>query len=334
MDSKSILAKYVKPSKVLLIIAAVLLVIAVACVPMMALATMNAEQEAGEPAVFDAVASESGDYCYIDVIGISNWLYKYDSATYYTAMDADWNLYTVRVSDSDYDKMDAQVDWWMSEDEDEAPPAPYRLKGIVYSATASIKESISEAWDIPQSDYTEAFGTMYLNACQTPGGNSMSGWLFVLLMCAITAFVLLVVYLPANGTFNKCIKALEEKNLLDSAASELEFPENLQIAKDQARLSRRFLFCKRTGVVVPYTDVMWVYRQNVKRYFVITVSSNLVIHTSYGQFSALNIGGADKGNQLEQAFAAIAQGNPDVLIGYTGENQREFNARKKAAKIG
>lgn len=333
MDSKNILAKYLKPSKVLLILAAILLVVAVACIPMMVMATSNAKQEAGEPVAFDSNASEYGDYCYIDVIGISNWLYKYDGETYYTAMDVDGNMYTVRVSDSTYDKMSAQYDWWMSEDEDEDPPAPYRLTGLAYTTTISLKENLSDSWEITQREYTTYFGTMYLNSNATPGGDAIAPWLFVCLMCAIFALIFGVCYLPGSMAFNKCVKALEEKNLLDVAANELENPENQQIGKDLARLSRRFLFCKRTGVVVPYTDVLWVYRQNVKRYFVITVSSNLVIHTSYGQFSALNIGGADKGNQLEQAFAAIAQANPDVLIGYTSENQREFNARKKAAKI-
>lgn len=334
MDSKKILQKYAQPSKVLLILAAVLLVVALACIPMMIMSTSNAEEEAGAPAKFDSVRSESGDYCYIDVIGISNWLYKYDSATYYTAMNSNGDLFTVRVSDSDFKAMQAQYDWWMSEDEDEAPPAPYRLKGIAYSTGSTLKDSIAQSWEITQSEYTEAFGTMYLNACQNPGENAMSGWLFVALMCGITALVLFVCYLPGCSTFKKCLKALEEKNLLDAAASELENPENIRIGKDQARLSRRFLFCKHNGVAVPYTDVLWVYRQNVKRYFVITVSSTLVIHTAYGQFNCMAVNGSDKKNELGPVFSAIAQANPDVLIGYTGENQREFNARRKAAKIG
>jgi hypothetical protein len=334
MDSKSILAKYVQPSKVLLIVAAILLVVTVACIPMMALATSNAQQEAGDPVAFDSSASEYGDYCYIDVIGISNWLYQYEGETYYTAMDEKGYYYTVRVNDSTYDKMSAQFDWWMSEDEDEAPPAPYRLTGMAYSATSSIRENICYAWDFEESEYSEIFGTMYLNANATPGSDAIAPWLFLCLMCGITALILFLVYLPANGAFKKCVKALEEKNLLDGAANELEYPENIKVCKDQARLSRRFLFCKRNGVVVPYTDVMWVYRQNVKRYFVITVSTTLVIHTAQGQFNVLAVNGKDKKNELEPVFAAIAQGNPDVLIGYTSENQREFNVRKKAVKAG
>lgn len=334
MDSKEILAKYLKPSKLLLVVGAVLVVFALVCVPMAFVAADNAQQEMGEPLQFDPNVNEYGQYCCIDVVGISNWLYKYDSATYYTAVDADWNMYTVQVSDSQYAQMSAQVQWWMSEDENEEMPAPYRLCGMVYNAGTDLRESVAQAWDIDASEYTLYFGATYLNANQDPVGNAVSPWLVGGLVGVVMAVLFFALYLPGCFAFNKCIKALEEKNLLDAAAAELEYPENETLGKDRARMSRRFLFCKGTGVVVPYSDVQWAYRQNVKRYFVITVSSNLVLHTLYGRFNALSLGGNDRVGSLDKVFAAIVQGNADVLIGYTAENTRTFNARRQAAKLG
>jgi hypothetical protein len=137
-----------------------------------------------------------------------------------------------------------------------------------------------------------------------------------------------------NINFNKTIQMLEQANLLDRAAAELNDSNNLIVGKDRARLSEHFLFGKGTGAVVPYSDIQWVYHVNHKRYF-ITVNCSLCISTLYRTYT-ISYGKADKNNEMGHAVEVdlMAEHNPNILLGLNSANRRAYNERKKAAKIG
>lgn len=335
MDSKKILGKYVKPSPILNIIAIILVAATIGMVIMGFVSSANAKAEAGEPELFHPFDSPVDSYTYIDVVSISNWLYKIDGAVYYVVTDAEGYNYTARVPDSAFNKMDAQYDYYMSEDPNAKAPAPYRLAGTALLANKDLKDTISECVGIKASEYEDYFGELYLNAALTPGDDAMSGWLVGALMCGLFALLFFAISIPATMMFNNCVKTLEEANLLDRAAAELESGEFEKIGNDCGRLSRSFLYCKNTGFVAPYSDIQWVYRRNVKQYFLITVNVNLIVSTlKLDQRIALNFSGKNRDEEFNKIFMTIAQNNPDVLIGFTGENQREYKKRVKAAKVG
>lgn len=334
MDSKKILAKYIKPSSWPNIVGYILLGLAVVFLICGIFASSNAKNDATEPVLFDALESKSNSYVYLDVVGISNWLYDYDGAVYYSAEDAEGYLYTVRVSDSEYKKMTAQQEYWLREDEDEPQPEPYRLVGLAMTTASTVKDSLADSWEISASEYEEYFGTMYLNATTDPSDEAFAGWLFGFLMCLIFGVLLCIVNIAYNGNFKRTIQALEQANLLDRAAAELESADVMIVGKDRARLSGGFLFGKGTGVAIPYSDIQWVYHRNQKSYFV-TVNCFLIVNTNQrANIVAVNFGGADKNNVLGAAVDFMAQRNPNMLLGYTGANQRAYKERKKAAQIG
>lgn len=335
MDSKKTLAKYLKPSPVLNIIAIVLAVAAVVMLVMGFVISADDKANMGEPTLFDAVDSRIDEYTYLDVVSISNWLYKIDGSVYYVASDAEGYYYTVKVSDSEYGKMSAQYDYYMSDDPDAKMPAPYRLVGMATIANKDLKDTIAECVGLEAYEYEDYLGEMYLDATEEPGSDSFFGGLAGCLMFGVFALLFFVLALPGTLTFNKCVKALEEANLLDRAAAELESGEFEKIGNDCGRLSRNFFYGKKTGIVVPYSDIQWVYRRNVKQYFVITVNVSLILSTlTLDQQIALNFAGKNRDEEFNKIFRTIAQNNPNVLIGFTGENQREYKNRKSAAKIG
>jgi hypothetical protein len=334
VDSKKTLEKYVKPSPVLSVIGVILLAAALVMLAMSFISSNNVQKEAGNPVLLDTMNTETDAYVYVDVVGISNWLYKEDGDTYYTILDADWNMYTARVSDSDYKKMTPQFDYMMSEDEDAQMPEPYRLKGICRKATSDIRSYLSQSWEIKTSEYTTLFGTMYLDATSKPGDDVFFMWLVGVLLSGLFSLVFFTISIPANVNFNRCVKALERENLLDQAANELENPEIEKIGKDCGRLSRRFLYGKGTGAVIPYSDIQWIYRREVKRYAVITVNVQLVVATNkINEMVVLNFSGKNKDEEFMKIYATVAQQNPEVLVGFTGENKRQYQMRKQAACV-
>ncbi len=332
MDSKKILEKYLKPAAALKIIGWVLVVASVAMLLMGILSAGSATSEAGDPVKFHTEDTKKGTYAYIDVVGISSWLIKDDGKVFYVAMDKHHNGYVVRVGDSDYNKMDDQYDYFM--DEDAVMPKAYTLDGVAKEASKQLRKDIAECVGIASYEYEDYFGIMYLDATTTPGDDAFAMWLVGFILCLILGIVFLLITLPASMNFKKCIANLEERGLLDMAAAELQGGEYEQVGKDCGRLTRQFFFGKNSGMVLPYSDIQWLYRQNVKRNF-ITVAVNLIVSTNkLNQKVMLTYNGRNRDEELNKVFMAVAQHNPNVLLGYSSENQKEYKARKNAAKLG
>ena len=332
MDSKKILAKYLKPSGAIAIIGWVLVIASVAMLIMGALSASGVTANTGKAEEFDSFDSEKGAYVSLDVVGISDWVYKIDGVTYYVALDKWDYAYVVRVSESQLKKMEDQNDYFM--EDDVAMPRAYELKGIARKLSTADRNEIASVFEISSYESEDYFGVMYLDATATPGDDAFSMWLVGFIICVVLGIVFLLIGLPGSMNYKKCIANLEERGLLDAAAAELDSGECVQVGKDCGRLSRQFFFGKRSGMVLPYSDIQWLYRQNVKRNF-ITVAVNLIVSTDkMNQKIMLTYNGKNRDEELNKVFMAVAQNNPNVLLGYSSENQREYKARKNAAKLG
>lgn len=332
MDSKKILGKYLKPSGVITIIGWVLVIASVAMLVMGILSSGNANEAAGAPEKFNSLYSEKGEYVYVDVVAISNWLIKDDGKVFYVAQDKAGNYYTVQVGNSEYKKMDEQYDYFM--DEDASMPRAYTLKGVAKEAGKQLRKDISECVGIASYKYEDIFGVLYLDATATPGDDAFALWLVGFILCFMFGLIFILISLPASVNFKKCVRNLEARGLLDAAAAELESGEYEKVGKDCGRLSRKFFFGKNSGMVLPYTDIQWIYRQNVKRYF-ITLNVNLIVSTlELNQKILLSYNGKNRDEELNKVFMAVAQNNPNVLLGYSAENRNAYKERKNAAKLG
>lgn len=332
MDSKNILAKYLKPAAAIKIIGIVLIVASVAMLLMGVLSASGVVANTGKPEEFDSFESEKGAYVSLDVVGISDWIYKIDGVTYYVALDKWDYAYVVRVDSKELKKMDDQNDYFM--EEDVAMPRAYELKGIARKLNTSDRNEIASVFDIPSYESEEYFGVMYLDATATPGGDALAMWIVGFVVCLALGFVFLLIGLPGSINFKKCIASLEERGLLDAAAADLESEACQKVGKDCARLGRQFFFGKKSGMVLPYGDIQWLYRQNVKRNF-ITVAVNLIVSTNkLNQKVMLTYNGGNRDEELNKVFMAVAQNNPNVLLGYSSENRNAYKERKNAAKLG
>jgi hypothetical protein len=167
-----------------------------------------------------------------------------------------------------------------------------------------------------------------------PGDDAFAMWLVGFIVCFVLGLIFLLITLPASGNFKKCMALLEERGLVDMAAAELESGEYEQVGKDCARLTRQFFFGKNSGMVLPYGDIQWLYRQNVKRNFV-TVNVNLIVSTNkLNQKVMMSYNGRNRDEELNKVFMTVAERNPNVLLGYSSENRKAYKERKEAAKLG
>ena len=263
MESKKIIKKYIMPGGFVRFGAIVLsLVLAVTLV--MGFVALNAD--VADPVEFYPSETPVGTMAYIDVVGVSNWLYNYDGAIYYSVEDAFGYLYTVRLSDSQLKNMAAQEEYWNRSTETAPMPEAYRLVGLVQNAGNDVKESLAQSWGITQGEYEEYFGVTFLNATTSVGAEKASGWFVGALVSGLFALLCLILQLRASKVAKKCLKVLEERCLLEKAAQQLENTAgHTVIGKNRGILTQDFIFGKGTGAVVAYSDVIWAYRTSSLR---------------------------------------------------------------------
>ena len=330
MDSKKIIKKYIMPGTFVRV-GCVLFTLILALTLVMGILTLTAD--VADPVEFYPSETPTGTMAYIDVVGISGWAYKYDDAVYYTVEDAEGYMYTVRLKDSQFDAMTAQQTYWDRATEYEPVPQPYRLVGYVQTATDDIKQNMSDAWGISEQEYVQYFGTLYLNATTSVGAENSAGWFLGALFSGMFALLCLIFQLRASKVSKKCLKVLEERCLLDKAAQQLDNPvDHLIIGKNRGILTQDFIFGKGTGAVVAYSDVLWAYKQDQRRNFVVA-SSYLMAGTPWMAVEGIiDLNRADREGYIGDALAKIAEKNPEALLGYTNENRKAYKAALKAGK--
>ena len=329
MDPEKIIKKYIMPGTLVRVGAIVLGLALVVCL-IMGITTQGAEMP--DPVEFYPDDTPAGTMAYIDVVGVSNWLYQYDSATYYSVEDAEGYLYTVRLEDSQLAEMSAQADYWNRTTEDAPMPEPHRLVGYVQKTADNVRESLAQSWDITVGEYDQYFGVNFLNATTSTGVENSVPWFIGALFSGLFALLCLVFLLRAASVSKKCLKVLEERCLIEKAAQQLEnSEEHFVVGKNRGILTTDFIFGKGTGAVIAYTDVIWAYKMNRRSYMV--ENAYLMVGTPWmGVENVIDLNKPDKYGHVSDALAMIAQKNPETLLGYTSENRKAYKATLKAGK--
>lgn len=327
MNEKQIIKKYIQP-KGMSVVAMLLLIAAL----VLAIVGMTAgASETGTAQEFFPGESPNGTMAYIDVVGVSDWLYKYDGSTYYSVEDAFGYLYTVKLKDSQFSNLKDQQIFWNRETDDVPMPAAFRLEGVVTAVTSDIRTNLADCWGITTEDYDLYFGTKFLDATTTASEEASAPWFVFAALCGIFGIAFLVGPVRASRNAKKCLQNLEEKGLLERAAQQLENTEMHTVIgkKNRGIMTQDFIFGKGTGMVVPYTDIIWCY-QNDRRYNFVPVNSYLMVGTVVnGVEPAVDLNKYDKDGFIVEALEQIAQRNSQAMVGYKREFLKAFKEIRK-----
>jgi hypothetical protein len=104
------------------------------------------------------------------------------------------------------------------------------------------------------------------------------------------------------------------------------------IGKNWGILTENFIFGKGTGVVLVYSDILWAYKQDAKRNFMVANSYLFAATPWMNPQGIVDLNGPDKYGSIGEALAVIGSRNPQALLGYTNENRKAYREAVKAAK--
>jgi len=333
MNSEKIIKKYIGAPAARKVFSWIFLLGLLATLPMWTI--FRKEADPASAVQFDSVSHESGEYTYIDIVGVSDWFYKYTrraSSTYYhAAEDAEGYLYVIELTRSDYKKMTAQQEYWMRADDNAPMPEAYRVYGQAKTISSGNLSDFADAWEISTAEFTEHLGTMYLDVGSSDENNTNILWTSGSILTFVFFLALALENRKVKKNTNYCIDLLASKGELDAAAAELADASAVIIGNDMARTTANYLFGRKTGVVLRYDDIAYCYtgvkgsaKNMIGCFFVSTKDKKNIQAANLGRLNYNAYGG-----QLE---AAVAEHNPNALVGNTQMNAAAYKEIYKANK--
>lgn len=260
-------------------------------------------------------------YSYLDVVGISDWVASQGNKYYYAILDADGYYSVVCLKSSTVSKMTAQQTYW--NDENASMPTPYRVYGMAEPAITDLESFTTDYFGLSDTDYDTYFGSMILNEYQTPF-DALSSWsFFIALYCGILGASFLLGTRQGNKTARLCIDRIDALNLRDQAMLEMDTMGTPIDNKTDLTITDHFIYSQKSHVIVPFDDLIWVYKRVQRMYFFINVGGSIVANTK--AIKNLNLygfnGKGDKDPRVQYIFETIHAKNPSCMIGYTKEAQ-------------
>ena len=358
--------RYIKHSAAWWIVTVVLLVITAGCVVMGILLQKSRSTVEAAPLAVDDVYLE--DYSYLDVYYMSEWVYKVtlgsgEREVFYIAWDADDYGYLVRLSDEQYAQFADIVDYTLSEDsnfqdvtgqtapspaplsadipaadlpaDDTTPadtpqaarPDPVRLTGIICAMPEDYLADIAANYDMTSEEFIDYYGAYYIDGTMTPEDLDNNFFYFALLAFFLAA-TFLITAIAYSSQLSKELKRLKKAGLLERAESEFHYLKGDPRA--DALVSTAFIYGRHQNIVLPLTDVLWVYRHDIKVLFSKSVVVQLMAYD--GRAYALRMSRGASRRTADAIVQAVAARNPEALVGLTRENHRLYDQQVPRTK--
>ncbi len=115
---------------------------------------------------------------------------------------------------------------------------------------------------------------------------------------------------------------METEGKLAQAAAELTAPASKHYMNGKIVLTANFVFCKGTGFVFSYDEIVWAYKHRQTTSFLlipIKVTESLYLATRTMKPRLVVAMGKDKNDEIKNSIIEIYNHNNQCLIGYTQE---------------
>ncbi len=149
-----------------------------------------------------------------------------------------------------------------------------------------------------------------------------------LMITVWTNIIFVVVYFAAFHPFKVSMSLLKQKGI-EHIADDINLQQPT-LPSSKIYCGQYALFCKKPFIIIPYSEMAWVYLYERKTYG-ITVEKAIIVHTKTGKRFALK-SNVDEFQWLLQNF--VAAQSPNIIIGYGKQQKKrylELNPRAKSS---
>lgn len=252
---------------------------------------------------------------------------KNDTLTFYFVSDIDNYLYIARLTEETYKKIDELY-------EQNPDDFNYQLEGYIYTIPEDIKpfavKTYNEVYEeeiLTLANLEEYVGNTYLDETITPYTQQVS---IVIICGVVSAFLTLVFLIVGTVNFIKTKKKLKSIDI-DELKSALAKATTVEYPKIGIYLTDQYLISNSNSLtILKYEDILWLYNEK-RRVNGVYVGTYLKGVTN--KKKTLILGYTRKQVEtLEEIMQKVYEKNKEVMIGFTGENQKKYKEFKKRKK--
>lgn len=272
---------------------------------------------------------QEGEYVSLDITDIP-YIFaeeEYDtySNLYYLVFDENNYMYIVRLTDDTYNEIEEMY-------EKDSENFKYHLEGYIYDIVPELKdlaistynEWVKEEYHLTEENFESYVGTTYLDEEKNPTGVVASVCFAIAMIDGIFFIVFFICYLMMLFRGKKEIK----KWNVDELDMELMNCDTEKYKKENVYLTNHYIISNDLGLrVLRYDDLVWVYQEKIKQRGIL-VNIVLIVYTKDKKRYqiASNLKNEER---LIEIMGQLKEKNPNLLIGYTKENQQQYREFKK-----
>jgi len=272
-----------------------------------------------------------GKFVYVDVAGVTDPLAERDDEKWYAVLDSEGYGCIVQLYESQFISLKAHNDWFYSEEDYDIEPT--RIYGMTNKMSDELAEVLAEVFEYEsKEDIYDTFGKFYLDATETPNDTGSAIFFFIGFLALLGSVIMFAATGARNGSVRRSLKRLKQLGLTDRAADELASSVCDTFGDDAVRITGNFLFCRPSGTAVALDDILWVYG-HVQRYNgVVTAQTVRAACRTLKEMTIAQAGKQLSAEALSDIITAVMQRRPDILVGYTPENQAAYRELRKQEK--
>ena len=254
------------------------------------------------------------DICVYVAISEAPWEFgSYDNSEYYSYIWDDNDLYILRSTKSQLDKIKKEV----------AEKGSYIVKGTITELNDEVMEHALEAYnegEDPANQFTKEDFEGYMQGVglNYKAQTSASSGLYVLgLIVGLFAILFMGLYGLRFFGYSNVIKKLSDAEAMQ-ISGEIDSPQTEYIKKARTYLTPRYIMSFGNKLVfVRYEDIVWAY-EFVQRTNFVPTASNIRLRTRDGQNLIISdMAAVGREAVIRKIFETIYNRNPEVDFGYS-----------------
>lgn len=335
MENNMEIEKIFKPKKILLIIGLAILAIAIGLIIAGCITNKNKYDKEEAQVYNDLIAANKDKEEMFVELEISEIPYlfatkeeKSSKQKFYFAIDEHNYWYIVRLTDKTYEKLEEQYNA-------DKENFKYTLKGYIYDDPSELKrlaisaynENLEESAEkLTTTNFKDYLGSTYLDETKTPFDGTASTFIGVGIGAAIISAIFLIIYISQATKVKSTLKKYDIEDLKDA----LNNCNMEEYKKQSIYLTNKYLISTLNGLdVFEYKDILWIYNEKRKQN---GVSLGVWLMVCTADRKRIQVGRAQKDDILIEIMTKIKEKNQDILVGFTGDNNKQYKELTKKNK--
>lgn len=336
MENNMEIEKIFKPKKILLIIGLVILAVAIGLI-VAGCMTNSKKHNSEEVHVYNDLiaANKDKEEMFVELeIREVPYLFatkeeKGSKESYYFAIDEYNYWYIVRLTDKTYKKLEEQYNA-------DKENFKYVLKGYIYNDPSELKrlaisaynENLEESAEkLTSTNFKDYLGSTYLDETKTPFDGTASTLIGVGIGVVIISSIFLIIYISQATKIKSTLKKYDVEDLKD----ELNNCDMNEYKKQSIYLTNKYIISTLNGLdAFEYKDILWIYNEKRKQNGV-SLGVWLIVCTA--DRKRIQVARAQKDDILIEIMTKIKEKNQDILVGFTGDNNKQYKELTKKNKI-